>query len=229
MDGERCVGRDLAQDCFGARDQIGRRDDLVDEADAVGFLGPDHAAGEDQLERAALADDARQSLGAAAARHQAELDLGQAELCMLGGNADGAGQRRLAPAAERKAIDCRDHRLAEIFEQVVGLLDEAARPLRFDRAGMREFADVGAGRERLVAGSGEDDAAHRRVVPGVFQRQPQLGQSGIVERVEDRRTVERDVGDRALFLVQHVLEIERGRRGCFSRRRGRERSHDRVS
>ena len=66
---------------------------------------------------------------------------------------DGAGHRRLAAAAERKAVDGRDHRLAEILDEVEDLLPEAAGLLGFDRGDMRELADVGAGDECLVAGA----------------------------------------------------------------------------
>src|SRR5712672_1871338 len=66
--GDRRVGRDLLQDGLGASDEIGGGDNFVDEADAIGFLGRDRFAGEDQLQRTALADQARQALRAATAR-----------------------------------------------------------------------------------------------------------------------------------------------------------------
>src|SRR5882672_283555 len=65
--GDRRVGGDLLQDRLGASDEIGRGDDFVDEANAIGFLGRDRLAGENELQRAALADQARQALRAAAA------------------------------------------------------------------------------------------------------------------------------------------------------------------
>src|SRR5260221_659387 len=54
--GDRRVGGDLLQDRLGASDEIGRGDNFVDEADAIGFLGGDRFAGEDQLQRTAFAD-----------------------------------------------------------------------------------------------------------------------------------------------------------------------------
>ena len=39
---------------------------------------------------------------------------------------------------------------------------------------MRELADVGAGDERLVAGAGENDAAHRRVVARILEGRAQV-------------------------------------------------------
>ena len=132
--------------CFGARDEIGGRHDFVDQPDAIGLLRADHFAGEDELQGPAFADQARQALRAAAAGKEPELHLGLAELGAFHRDPDGAGHRRLAAAAERKAIDGRDHRLAEIFDEVEDLLSETAGLLRLDRRGMRELADVGARR-----------------------------------------------------------------------------------
>src|SRR6516225_10639958 len=58
--GDRRVSGDLLQDRLGAGDQVSRRDDLVDEANAIGFLGGDRLAGEDELQRAALSDQTRE-------------------------------------------------------------------------------------------------------------------------------------------------------------------------
>ena len=68
------------QDCFGARDEVGRRNDLVDEPDAIGLLRADHLSGKDELQGATLADQPRQPLRSAAARNEPERDFGLAEL-----------------------------------------------------------------------------------------------------------------------------------------------------
>src|SRR6266850_5082118 len=49
LDGDRCVGGDLLHDRFGARDEIGRRHHLIDQANAIGFLRSDHLATQDEL------------------------------------------------------------------------------------------------------------------------------------------------------------------------------------
>ena len=59
-------------------------DEPVDQADALRLLGLDGAAGHDHLQRARLADHARQALRAAIARDQPELDLRQAHLGVAG-------------------------------------------------------------------------------------------------------------------------------------------------
>src|SRR4029077_13059847 len=50
LHGDRRIRRDLLQDRLGALDQIGRRHDLVDEADAIGLLRRDRFPGQDQLQ-----------------------------------------------------------------------------------------------------------------------------------------------------------------------------------
>ena len=79
---------------------------------ALGLRGVHHAAGQAQLHRLGLADGAGQPLRAADARHDAELDLGLAELGRVGGEDDVAHHGELAAAAERVAGDRRDDRLA---------------------------------------------------------------------------------------------------------------------
>src|SRR5215467_4502311 len=83
LDGDRRVRGDLFEDRFRTRDQVRGRDDFVDEPDAPGLLRADHPAGQDELKRAALADQPRQALRAAAAGKQSQLDLGLAELRVL--------------------------------------------------------------------------------------------------------------------------------------------------
>src|SRR5271163_3797942 len=76
LDGDRRVEGDLRQDRLGACDQVGRGNDLVDEADAIGLLCADHVPGEDQVQRASLADEPRKTLRPAAAGNEAERDFG---------------------------------------------------------------------------------------------------------------------------------------------------------
>ena len=195
--------------CFGARDEVCRRHDFVDEPDAVGLLRADHFAGEDELQGAAFADQARQALRAAAAGKETELHLGLAELGAVHRDPDGAGHRRLAAAAERKAVDGRDHRLAEILDEIEDLLSEAAGLFGVDRRGMRELADVGAGDERLVAGAGQDDAAHCSVVSRVLECGSQIRPGRRIQGVEHLGPIDRHIGDRTLLLVQDIRERQR--------------------
>src|SRR5215475_14086087 len=60
LDSDRSVRSDHLQDGFRTRNEIGRRNDLVDEPDAKGLLRADDLSGQDELERTALSDQARQ-------------------------------------------------------------------------------------------------------------------------------------------------------------------------
>jgi len=77
-----------------------------------------------------------------AARNESQGDLGLAELRTLDGDPDRAGHRGLATAAQGKAIDGRDHRLAEILDEIEHLLPEAAGLFGLESRQMRELADV---------------------------------------------------------------------------------------
>src|SRR5258707_366572 len=83
-------------------------------------------------------DQARPALRSAGAGQQAELDFGLAELRRLRGDPEGAGERRLAAAAEREAVHRGDHGFAEVLDQLEHALSEAARLPRFERAGVGE-------------------------------------------------------------------------------------------
>src|SRR3984893_10870306 len=111
LDGDRSVRSDFPQNGLGARDQIGGRNDFVDQPDAIGLLRADHLSGQNKLQGKTLADQPRQTLRSAAARNESERDLGLAKLRAVHRDPDCAGHGRLAAAAERKAIDGRDHRL----------------------------------------------------------------------------------------------------------------------
>ena len=101
----------------------------------------------------------------------------------------------LAAAAERKARDRGDHRLARVRGRVpVGR--EVAHE-RVDVGLVRHLLDVGAGGERLLR-AGDQDAADAVVGIEGGDRLRQLGISARVERIERLRPVEPDDADAAL-------------------------------
>src|SRR5690606_37587825 len=129
------------------------------------------------------ADQARQALGAAGARDDAELDLRQAECGFLSRDAAVAGECDLAAAAECGAIDRRDDGLGEILDTVEDL---GKRGLHRRLA---EFPDIGAADED-PARAGDDD---RLDIVTVGRRRKRLSQSlahmcrgGIDGRIVDR-------------------------------------------
>jgi hypothetical protein len=83
-----------------------------------------------------------------------------------------AGDRQLAAAAEREALDRRDHRRRELLDAV----EDAAvdRLQRVARGALAQLRDVGPGGERLVAGPGDHQGRDGLVVP-VLRRAPGAG------------------------------------------------------
>ena len=75
--------------------QLAGWDDAVDEPDAVRLGGVDRGGGHDQLLRAAEPDDRGQARGTADVGDDPELDLGQAELRIVGGDPQVATERDL--------------------------------------------------------------------------------------------------------------------------------------
>ncbi len=133
------------------------------------------------------------------------------ELRALRGDSNGAGHRRLAAAPEREAIDGRDHRLAQVLDEIEDLLSVRAGLFRLDGGDPGELADVGSGDERLVASSGQDDAADLRVFPRVLERCSQVLPRPLTQGIQHLGSVDGDIGDGALLFVRHVLED-----GCCS-------------
>ena len=108
-------------------------------------------ATEHQVERSLDADQARRALRAAAAGQQAQLNLGQTELGAGHGQPVVGRERDLQSAAERRAVDGGDHRLAAGLDAVADL----GQRRRLRR--LAELAHVGAGRESALAADQQDD------------------------------------------------------------------------
>jgi hypothetical protein len=178
-----------------------------------------------QHERLLGADHARQALRPAGARQQAHLHLGQADLRLRVVQRDAvmAGQAQLEAAAERRAVDGRDQRLAaglQLAEQQREAARVAVDLLRVLHA--REHADqvleVGPGDE-AVLGRGDHHALHGRVAG---ERLDGLAQFAHELR---RQHVHRPPGDvddqqRDAVLVHGILECLSHDRDSFRRARG---------
>src|SRR5580692_3134692 len=203
------VRRDFPQDCLGAREQIRCRHDFVDESDTVSLLRADHLRGKDELQGATLSHQARQTLRATAARYKSQSDFRLAELRRVRCDSDRARHRRLATAAEREAIDRRDHGLAEVLDKIKDLLPETARPLRIERGGMRKLADIGARDKCFVAGACQDDAVYCRVISRALECRSNVCPGRRVQGVEHLGPIDGHVGDGVLLLVEHIGEPER--------------------
>ncbi len=140
--------------------------------------------------RLAVPDQARQALRPGVAGNEAEVDFRLAQLRRVGGEPQRARHRELAPAAERVAVDRGDHRLAEVLDQVEDVLP-GQRVFAAGRRGQHgELVDVGAGDERLVAGSGHDDRPHAIVLLEFEHGAAQLVERLGVEGVQNPRPVD---------------------------------------
>src|ERR1700694_14242 len=98
------------------------------QADTLRLLGTDGAPGQDQLERACFADDARQALGAPIAWDHAELDLGEPQFGVRRGEAEREDKRKLEATAEGVAVDDgnrRDRQRAELGKDRLAALETA--------------------------------------------------------------------------------------------------------
>ena len=135
-----------------------------------------------------------------------EVDLGLPESRGLRGDAERARHRQLAPAAEREAVDRRDHRLPQVLDGIEDLLPGIAcsRPPTgvwtesslMSAPAMNAFSPAPV---RMTA----------RTVSLSFSAsivRAELLQGQGVERVEDLRPVERDDRDAAIDVEEQVFE-----------------------
>ena len=152
--------------------------DTIDEADLKRLFRRYRIPSRNDLERRGNADKTRQPLRAARPRDQAELDLGKSE--------PGAGDRQpvmrpqgdLAPAAQSRAVDGRDHGLRRALDMRADVGQEG-----FLRR-LAEFGDVGTADEQLAVSHDQRDL---RVVPGeAIDRRPQPLPDRLPKRVHRR-------------------------------------------
>ena len=179
------------------RQRLARLDEPLDKSDAKSFFGRDRPAGEDEIERAALADQARKP-------HRAEVDQGDPETPIEHAQG-GAGrrdtkvtpQRELESPGHRVALDRRDGRLAEphacwphrspaiFMEPIVG-----ARGQRFE---------IEAGTE-IAACAGQDGDGKSFLSVETCERFFQRSRGVRVDGVAHLRPVDGDGEHRAIDL-----------------------------
>jgi hypothetical protein len=130
---------------------------------------------------------------------------GLAEARVLGGDGDVADHLEHVAAADRDAVDGRDHRLGNVAQGLVQLLELPQAVLAGAvAAGLGVLLLVAARAERPVAGAGQDHARHRPVGPGALHRVQQLADGAAAERVQALGPVDGDYGAPGLDPVQHV-------------------------
>jgi len=94
-------------------ERAARFDESLDQADLQGLDRGYRAAGEDEVERSALTDHARQADRSHVDQRHAETPVEHAKRRVAGGDAKVAPERQLEPAGHGVALDRGDHRLAE--------------------------------------------------------------------------------------------------------------------
>jgi hypothetical protein len=166
----------------------------------------DHPPGEDEVERAAEADDPRQPLGAAVDERDAPPALGEAERRALGGDPQVAPQGELEAAGQAPAADGGDRRLRRRAPREA---QRAARVAQARGEGLDRL-EVGAGAEAHAAGAGEDQRPRRVVgLEGLHAGGQTLGR-GSVDGVAAVLTVDGQHGGGADPLVVHLVGHRRG-------------------
>ena len=190
--------------------QVGGRHDAVDQADAVGMLGIDPLAGQDDLHRMTEPHDLRQSDQAAVAGVEAPLRVLQGELGVRRAEAQVAGEREFKPAGNRVAVDRRQNRLVDV--EVAGDAAEAGAVgevlAKFRRGGLREIhrvgLEIGAGAKGLRAGTGDHRDPCLVVGVEVAPDRHQFIIGGEVQRIHPLRAVDGDQSDVLMAGIENV-------------------------
>ena len=112
-EGERRKAVEVGDHALDRGVQLVGGDDLGDEAPGERVGGGDALAAHDDVLRAAETDEPGEPLRPARAGDHPEPDLREAELRVVGGDAEVAGERKLEADAEAVAADPRDHGLRE--------------------------------------------------------------------------------------------------------------------
>ena len=157
-------------------------DDAVDEPELVRLVGHDRVADDVHLEALAVTDEPRQPLRATEPGDDPELDLGLAEERCARGDAQVAGHRELAAAAEGNPVDGGDRGdgpRGELAGERVGAAQEVFAAALVERG---EGLDVGAGGEEERVRGGDHERAHAGVPdlrPDLLEVGDEVGRDGV--------------------------------------------------
>ncbi|MNC85570.1 hypothetical protein D3C83_11780 [compost metagenome] len=145
--------------------QLGRRQELVDQAHVEGFLSAELASREKYLGGEGRAHKTGEPLDAVEAVAEAELGRGHSEAGGIGRETDVAADGNGGATPDAVAMDHRDGGFRAFAQRaarsVRGIVVELHRLLA--RALLLELRDVGAGAERLLAGASQHDDADLRI------------------------------------------------------------------
>src|SRR5207245_9850703 len=119
-------------------------DHALEEPDPERLARVDARTGQDHLELLAAAHEPGEALRATTARDDREVHLGEAELRVLPGDPDVAGERQLGATAEREATDRGEDRLAAAVHRGAEVDTPAGGAEAHGHLGRHELTDVGA-------------------------------------------------------------------------------------
>ena len=195
-----------------------RGHDPVHQAPIQSLRRRDRLVQVEDLPRALVPDDERQPLRGARARHRAHVGAHLLQVRVLRHDREVARQLALVPAPHRHAVDAGDDRFAGVENALdIGAEQRHVLPVVSRGADVRlgVLLHVAARAEGAVAGAGQDDHADRVVEARVPERRAELIEGGGRVGVVVLRPIDRDAGNPAPLLVQHISEGERGGGAAF--------------
>ena len=187
------LARDIAREGDRRAAQIAV-DQRIDDAKRLGLRRWHVPTRADHLERRLRPDQSRQPLRAATAREDADQHLRQPDLRRGHRDPPSAAERVLQPAAQRIAMDRRDHRLAAALQRIV------AAPRRRLALGP-EAADIGA-RDEAAPGADQHDGLDRGIGIGAIDPRHDPIRDARAQGIH-RRIVDGDDGDAVLDRILH--------------------------
>jgi hypothetical protein len=190
---------DLHGDLFAFFHELTHGDHVVHQSQPQRFLGADPVPGIEHLQGAAQGNQARQALGATAARQPAETGLAQTELGVFRGHTDVARQGLFQSAAVGVTVDGRNDGLVEFQHQ----RGEAVYRLfigPLDIIGLH----VAARGKRPLPRTREDGHTEGGVVAEFLPDVREQAIGLVIAGIQPLGTVDGDIGDGSLFLEQHL-------------------------
>ena len=180
-DRQRRPGRHRRGVLVGLLLELGRRVELVHDAELLRLRRRHGRAAEHEIERLLAADEPRKPLGAAGAGQHAQRHLGQPDVvCALRREAEVTAERDLQATAETVSVDRGDddlRRALELRHDLVRVDDERRLVVG---VGRREHLHVRARGEELLRGAANDDGLDRRGKARLVDGRRQVVEEGLV-------------------------------------------------
>ena len=192
----------------------------VDQADLQGARGGNFFRGEEHLQRASFADEARQALRAAPSGDEAEGGAAMSEERVRAGDAAIAGEREIESASHAIAVDGGDGRSGKVGDGAHQALAHVGEAKSFGAGERGDLVEIGSGGEEVrVAG---EDEARGRMRGEIFDGDGQRLDAGAREAVgavvgdetEDERGVVRFEGEVWSGVHATMGRIGQGGRLC---------------